>query len=117
MEFPMRHKAFARAAPYHPQGKQISSWKDRRRTALLFDGHNSSFLKSSLILWGPWHSVIERNCVFYACLGKADLWFNIAQAIFQHCTGAPRPEYCSAGARPLPWMATPQTGLRDTAWL
>lgn len=87
----MRHKAFARAALYHPQGKQISRGKGRRRTALLFDGHNSSFLKSSLILWGPWHSVIERNCVFYACLDKADLWCDLAQAIFQHCSGALRP--------------------------
>lgn len=90
-EFSMRHKAFARAALYHPQGKQISRRKGRRRTALLFDGHSSSFLKSSLILWGPWHSVIERNCVFYACLGKADLWCDLAQAIFQHCSAALRP--------------------------
>lgn len=38
-----------------------------------------------------WLSVIECNCVFYACLGKVDLWFDLARTIFQQCTGALSP--------------------------
>lgn len=70
-------------------------------------------------MWGLWHSVIERNCVFYACLGKADLWFDLAQAIFQHCTGALRPLTTAQlepglgpGWQPTDW--TPEHGVAVT---
>lgn len=72
--------------------------------------------KGSLMLWGTCCPVIECNCVFYSCLGKADLWFNLVQVIFQHSTAALHPpDYSLAGVRPYPGCKSAAWALSDIA--